>query len=142
MGSWGQRSGAKWLALALALAAATGCSGAASTPLDVPAPPSQSGSSSGDMSHNDHDATTGSSSGGGRHMEDATVSDEASLDDATVDMSDASEDSGSNSPHEAGPPDASSMCGAGCPFGNRCCTTPGALSYGQCYAVNCGICCF
>jgi hypothetical protein len=94
------------------------------------------------MSHGDQDATGGSSSGGGRRMEDATVADEASLEDVSVDMSDASDDVGSTGAAEAGPPDAASMCARGCPFGNRCCTTPGALSYGQCYAVTCGFCCF
>jgi hypothetical protein len=136
----GQQFGAGFL-FGLALCASSACGGAASTPLDQPAT-TPSGSSSGDMSNHMRDATMGSSSGGGNGNDDATVSDEANQDQdgASIDNSDSGDDAGNPSPDDAGPPDASAMCGA-CTFGNRCCTVPGAISYGRCYAATCGFCC-
>jgi len=139
MGASGHRFGAVPFVLGLALCLASACGGAASTPLDRPA----TGPSSGDddNSQGPPDTGSGSSSGGGH--EDATVSDDSNPgDDVGSDGGgDAGDDGSSSPPEEAGPPDASSMCGP-CMPGDRCCTVPGTVSYGQCYSVLCGPCCF
>ncbi len=137
MATSGQQFGAACFLVSLALGASSACGGAASTPLDQPAMTSHGGGD--DMSNDMRDATKGSSSGGGH--EDATVADEASVDeDAAADAGDDVDDAGNPAPEDAGP-DASSMCGT-CPLGNRCCTVPGTISYGQCYAAGCAFCCF
>jgi hypothetical protein len=138
MGSPGKRFSASPLVVGLALFGAMACGGAASTPLDQPS--TTGGHGGDDMSGKMHDATSGSSSSGGGH-EDATVPDEASLDDATVDAADDGDDGGQGV-DEGGPPEAGSLCAMGCAPGNRCCMMPGAISYGQCYSILCGACCF
>jgi hypothetical protein len=136
MGSSGKRFSAAPLVAGLALFSAMACGGAASTPLDQP---STSGGHGGDdMSSMMRDATSGSSSSGGGR-EDATVPDEASLDDGAADASDDGDDG--QATDEGGPLEAGPMCGM-CAPGNRCCMTPGAFSYGQCYSLLCGGCCF
>jgi hypothetical protein len=138
MVSLAQRFSAAPLIVGLALFGAMACGGAATTPLDQP---STTGNHGGDdMSGPTRDATSGSSSSGGGH-DDATVPDEASLDeDASGDASDEGDDGGQGV-DEGGPHEAGAMCGT-CAPGNRCCTTPGAFSYGQCYSLLCGGCCF
>jgi hypothetical protein len=130
MGAWGNRFSALPLVTGLAglaLCVASACGGAASTPLDRPAPIQQGD----DQTAQPVPEASASSSGGGR--QDATVSEDSGPGgDNTPDASDEPVDDGSSSQDEAGP-DAS-MCGM-CMFGNRCCTVPGAISYGQCYSV-------
>jgi hypothetical protein len=135
MGAWGNRFALPLVTglAGLALCVASACGGAASTPLDRPAPMVQQGD---DQTPQPVPEASGSSSGGGRV--DATVSDDSGPGNNTPDASDEPVDDGQSSQDDAGP-DAS-MCGM-CLFGNRCCMVRGAISYGQCYSVLCGACC-
>jgi hypothetical protein len=138
MGALGYRISSACLAAGLALCAANACGGAASTPLDkppiVPTPQGDDDSSAGP-----NEASASSSSGGGK---DATIAEDSSKGDDTIDAGDepSSDDVGVGPPVDASPEDAS-LCGP-CALGNRCCTVPGTVSYGQCYSVLCGPCCF
>jgi hypothetical protein len=130
----GHRFGAIARAAGFALCVVTACGGAASTPLDKPAP-TQHG---GDNTTGGLEASTSSSGGGGS---DATVAEDATVGDDTHDAArDAPAQDDVESPPEASPADDAPMCGV-CPIGNRCCMTPGAISFGQCYNLLCGPCC-
>ena len=138
MGASEHRFSAAGLVVGLALCAASGCGGAASTFLDQP--PSGNGDNGGDDTSTGSHEASGSSSGGGTR--DATMDDEPGPgDDMGADAAgDSGGDDGAASADDGGP-DASSMCGP-CAPGNRCCTQPGTISFGQCYSVLCGACCF
>jgi hypothetical protein len=130
MEAWGNRFSALPLVTSLAglaLCAASACGGAASTPLDRPAPMVQQGD---DQTPPPVPEASASSSGGGR--EDATVSDDSGPRGDNTDASDEPVDDGQSSAVEAGPDAA--MCGV-CMFGTRCCTMPGTMAYGQCYNI-------
>jgi hypothetical protein len=137
MGASRHRFDTASLVLGVALCAASACGGAASTPLDQP--PASNPQGGDDSSQGGGDS--GGSSSGGR---DATLADESNPgDDMTADANEAADsgdDVGSEPAEEAGPPDAGG-CASACIGGNRCCTVPGTLSYGQCYSVLCGYCC-
>ena len=141
MRAWPHRFASVAFAFGLAVASAGACGGAESSLLDTPAPAEDSGGGKGGSSGSGsggRDANGGSSSG----SSDATVSDATSVgDDLVMDSAPVGND-GDLPPVDAGPdgpPDAS-LCGP-CAFGDRCCTTRGTLSYGQCYSVLCGACC-
>jgi hypothetical protein len=130
MGAWGHRFSALPFVTGLAglaLCVASACGGAVSTPLDRPSLVQQGD----DQTAQPVPEASASSSGGGR--EDATVSDDSGpRGDNGTDASDEPVDDGQSSAVETGPDAA--MCGM-CPFGNRCCTVPGAMAYGQCYNI-------
>ncbi len=138
MGALGYQFSSVCLAAALSLCATSACSGAASTPLDRP-PSVPTGQGDDDSSQGSNEASASSSSGGGK---DATIPEDSSKADDTIDAADEADgdDVASEPPADASPPDAG-LCGP-CAPGNRCCTVPGTVSYGQCYSVLCGPCCF
>jgi hypothetical protein len=137
MGALEHRFSSLCLVAALALGAASGCGGAASTPLDKP-PIGPSEPADDATTQGSQDASGSSSSGGGK---DATLPEDTGVgDDTTSDAAGDDSDDAGIAALEAGPPDAG-FCGV-CAAGNRCCMVPGTLSYGQCYSELCGPCCF
>jgi hypothetical protein len=133
MDASGHRFRAIVFATSLAIGAAGACGGAVSTPLDRPAP----------LQVGDDETAApvpeASSSSSGGHK-DATVPEEASKGkDMTMDASDEPVDDAESSEAEAGPDGG--RCGM-CMFPMRCCMTPGAMYYGQCYnQFLCATCC-
>jgi hypothetical protein len=130
------RLGVVGLLLGSAALTASACGGAAASDLDDP--PSDPAKDSG-VKTAKPDATGGSSSGGDH---DATARDDVDVDpvDATLDTGTGSTDDASDMASDAGT-DGGSICGP-CSVGNRCCTSKGAVSYGQCYnSFVCALCC-
>lgn len=122
MDASGHRFRAIAIVTGLAICVATACGGAASTSLDRPAPPQ-----TGDDEMTAPVPEASSSSSGGH--KDATVPEEASGKEMTMDAGDEPIDD-AEAEAEAGPDAA--MCGF-CFPGTQCCTTPGATAYGTCY---------
>ena len=124
MDTSGHRFHAIAFVTSLAICVVAACGGAISTPLDRPVQVQQ-----GDDEMAAPVPEASSSSSGG-HM-DATIPEEASTGKDKMDAGDEPIDDAETMEAEAGPDAA--ICGV-CVFpGTQCCTTPGAVSYGQCY---------
>jgi hypothetical protein len=131
------RFGAAGFLLGLAVVAASACGGAASSGLEEP----PGGGDGGGNAPEGGGGTKGGADDASAvppSTPDATTLDADGTDPIDASMGPGNGDDGDivvDASADAGP-----LCGA-CPFGDRCCTTPSALSYGQCYSPICLVCC-